>query len=497
MTATDRIQTGIDGLDDVLSGGFLPERNYMVRGEPGTGKTFLGLHFLVAGVDDGEDVLYVGLEESEEAVRTNARSAGLDLSGVEILDLTPASEMFADAATYDVFEAWDVEQDALIDRLTDRVDVVEPTRLFIDPITQLRFLTPDQYQFRQQVLSLSKFFGDRGTTVMFSSQSASELSDQDLQFLADGVIDLSLATNRRTLQVPKFRGSDTVDGPHTLRITDDGILIFPKAGSGGRVADDYDQTPVSSGIPEVDELMHGGLDAGTVTILSGPTGVGKTTLATQFMKEAAGRGERSAIYLFEEIEETFLNRSEAVNIPVGRMRDRGTLRVQEVEAIDLSPQEFAHRVRQDCEEEETAIVMFDGIPGYKQSIQGGSEALTHHLHRLTRHLKRRGITVILTEDVPSLTGDFRATGSNVSYLADNIILLRYVEVRGELRKMIGVLKMRASDFETRLREFQITENGIKVGEPLTGLRGILTGTPELSGAETARFIEAGGPDERE
>jgi circadian clock protein KaiC len=215
-----------------------------------------------------------------------------------------------------------------------------------------------------------------------------------------------------------------------------------------------------------------------VTIISGPTGVGKTTTGAQFMKEAAGRGERSAIYMFEETERTFLTRCSSVNIPVEEMRDRGTLSIEEIEALELSPQEFAHKVRTDVEAKGTQLVMIDGINGYDLSIRGDDSELRRKLHSLCRYLKSVGVTVILIDEVSSVTGEFEVTEGGISYLADNIVFLRHIEMKGELRKVIGVLKKRTSDFERTLRKFQITEHGIAIGEPLTNLRGILQGTPE-------------------
>lgn len=228
----------------------------------------------------------------------------------------------------------------------------------------------------------------------------------------------------------------------------------------------------------MDELLNGGLERGTVTVLSGPTGVGKTTTGTQFLKEAAGRGERSVIYLFEESKSTFFTRSEAVNIPVERMVEKDTLSVTEVEPLRRSPQEFAHAIRREVEENGTEIVMIDGVAGYQISLQGDEDELIAHLHALNRYLKNMGVTVIMLEEIEAITGEFTATQVGLSYLADNIVFLRHLEYQGELRKVIGVLKMRTSDFERTLREFEITEHGIKVGEPMTEMRGILSGAPE-------------------
>lgn len=473
----DRIATGIRGLDTILNGGLISERSYLVRGRPGTGKTVLGLHYLTEGTAQGETSLFINLEEATADLEQNAAALGFDVEEVNFLDLSPKSEFFADDQGYDIFESSEVERDPVVEAITERVSALEPDRVFVDPISQLRYLSTDAYQFRKQALSFMRLLGEVGATVLFTTQATDDTPDDDLQFMSDGTIELGYASTGRSISVPKFRGSATRSGDHTVQITDHGLVVYPELTPG-----DYEQEfvdePISAGVPEVDELLDGGLDRGTVTVISGPTGVGKTTTGTQFMKEAAGRGERSVMYLFEETAGTFMRRSEAVNIPVAEMRDRGTLSVEEIEALDTSPQEFANMVRQEVEEEGAEIVMIDGIAGYKLALEGEETELVKHLHSLGRYLKNMGVTVIMIEEITNITGEFQATDVGISYLADNIVFLRHLELQGEMRKVIGVLKMRTSDFERTLRQFKITEHGITVGEPLTQLRGILSGTPE-------------------
>ena len=473
----ERLSTGTPGLDEILRGGLIPNRSYLVRGEPGTGKTILGLHYLMHGVAEGDTSLFINLEEATADIEQNSAALGFDMSDVDFLDLSPESDFFAGDQSYNIFESSEVERDPMIERITDRVSDLDPDRVFVDPITQLRYLSTDQYQFRKQALSFMRLLSEQGATVLFTTQATEDAPDDDLQFMSDGTIELGYASTGRSIRVPKFRGSATMDGEHALDITDTGLVVYPELAPG-----DYDQEfvkePISSGVPEMDELLNGGLDRGTVTVISGPTGVGKTTTGTQFMKEAAGRGERSVMYLFEESEATFMQRSDAVNIPVDQMRERGTLNVEEIEPLVTSPQEFAQMVRREVEEKDTEIVMIDGIAGYKLALQGDENELVTHLHALNRYLKNMGVTVVLVEEVSSITGEFQATDVGISYLADNIVFLRHLELQGEMRKVIGVLKMRTSDFERTLREFKITEHGITVGEPLTQLRGILSGTPE-------------------
>lgn len=477
----DRISSGVPGIDEILQGGLVPNRSYTVRGEPGTGKTILGMHYLTEGVAQEETSLFINLEETTADIMQNAAALGFDLSEVHFLDLSPDSEFFAGDQSYDLFESSEVDRDPMTEAITDVVTDLEPDRVFVDPITQLRSLTSDEYQFRKQALSFMRLLSEQGVTVLFTTQATEAAPDDDLQFMTDGTIELGYTSTGRSITVPKFRGSATESGEHALKI-DAGLVVYPELTPDAH-EQDFDTENVSSGVPEVDELLNGGLERGTVTVISGPTGVGKTTTGTQFMKEAAGRGDRSVVYLFEEAEATFLQRSESINIPVTKMRERGTLAIEAVEPLNVSPQEFAQMVRREVEARDADVVMLDGIAGYKLSLRGEEDELIRHLHALSRYLKNMGVTVVLIDEIANITGEFQATNGGLSYLADNIVFLQHLEIEGALRKVIGVLKMRTSDFERTLREFEITEHGIRVGEPLTNLRGILSGTPEWVGSE--------------
>lgn len=481
--STNRLSTGIVGLDEVLQGGLIPGRAYLVRGGPGTGKTTLGLHFLTAGVANGEKTLFIALGEQEAQIRKNGERLGFDLEKVTFLDLSPTSEFFAQVETYDIFSPAEVEREPTTRQIVELVEKLKPNRVFVDAMTQFRYLATDSFQYRKQVLSFLRFLVDQGATVLFSSEGSAEAPDADLQFLSDGVIDLEFGPQGRSLSVTKFRGSDFHSGRHALQLSGKGIELLPKLVP-AEYRREFVAETISSGVPELDELLHGGLERGTVTIITGPSGVGKTTLGLVFMKEAAGRGERSVVYTFEEGVETLLARCEAINIPVHAMMERGTLAVVKVEPLRYSPDEFARLVRREVEEQGARIVMIDSISGYRLSLRG--EDLVAHIHALSKYLANMGVTALLINEVEWITGEFRATEGGISYLADNIIFMRFLEVRGELRKAIGVLKKRLSDFEKTMREFEITRYGVKVGKPLTELRGILSGTPEWAKADEGR-----------
>ncbi|GGQ84734.1 ATPase domain-containing protein [Couchioplanes azureus] len=472
----DRLLTGVGGLDEILHGGLLRQRAYLVRGGPGSGKTTVGLHFLRQGVEAGEPTLFINQGEPEEEVRANAAAIGLDLTGVSFLDLTPSGTLFAEGQSYDVFHPAEVEREPTTQAIVDAVRQTRPTRVFLDVMTQLRYLSLDEVHFRRQALTLLRFLVSSGATVLFVSESQDSDGDADLQFMSDGVVHMNNRGGLRTVMVSKFRGSAFAPGAHTLSIGADGMQVYPRLTPQDHGKPFLAET-ISSGVPEIDELMAGGLERGTVTIITGPSGVGKTTLGLQFMKEAAGRGERSVVYTFEESAEVLAHRSQLVNIPIANMVATGKLSLVQVEPMRYTADQFGRLVREEVERADARIVMIDSISGFAMCMR--EEKPETYLHAVAKYLRNMGVTTILINETTNITGDFRATDNAISYLADNIVYLRYIEIRGELRKVLGVLKKRLSDFEKTMREFEITRYGVKVGAALTNMRGILHGTPTL------------------
>ena len=472
-----RLGSGVAGLDEVLCGGLPARKAYLVRGGPGTGKTTLGLHFLTAGSAHGDKSLFISLSESEPQVRANAAVSGFDLSGVEFLDLSPPPEYFSRIESYDIFAPAEVEREPITRQIIERIETLRPDRVFVDALTQFRYLASDEQQFRRQVLSFMRFVVGQGCTMLLSSEASSQAPDEDLQFLADGVINFRLAHSGRELWISKLRGSDFRSGRHAMRLSGQGVQVFPRVipVEHGR---EYPAELIGSGVTELDALLHGGLERGTITLVTGPSGAGKTTLGMQFMKQAAERGERSVIYTFEEGLDTLFRRCQNIGIPARGMVRRGQLSVVPVEGLRYSADEFAGMVREEVEQRGARIVMIDSTAGYKIVIRGHD--LVASLHALSRYLKNMGVTVILANDVEMITGVFRITEIGVSYLADNIVFLRYLEVGSELRKAVGVLKKRSGDFEHSLRELRITTEGLQVGEPLRMLQGIVSGEPDVA-----------------
>lgn len=472
-----RVSIGIDGLDRILDGGVLPQRAYLVCGGPGCGKTTLGVQFLTSETGDGS--LFVTLGENEEQLRANAARSGLPMDDVAVLDLSPGRSGDEDSA-YSLLESWDVEGNAIHDAILERAREVGPARVFIDSLSHMRYLSPDAFQFRKQVMSLLRALTTGGATVLFTSEDSPNTDDQALPFLCDGIISLETTEHGRLCGITKMRGSDFASGRHYFHLGAGGMTVFPRL-----LPDEHqrrvDHEVLGSDVAEMDELLHGGIERATVTLLSGPTGVGKTTLGAQFMKAAAVRGERSVIYNFDEGESTFFTRCRQLGLPVEEMIEKGWLRFEAIEPLFYNPDQFAARVREEVETHGTTMVMLDSLSGYQHAVRG--EDLQERVHALCRYLTNMGVTVILINEVMSITGaQARASEYGLSYIADNIILLRYIELDGELRKTVGVLKKRAGSFERTLREFHLDADGVQVGEPLKGLRGILSGMPEMIGA---------------
>ncbi len=471
-----RVSSGVSGFDTVLHGGYLPETSTLVRGPPGSGKSIFSLHFLAAGLDAGETGLYINLGEPEQYIADTAGGFGIDIDELHFLNLSASGDQFHGEETYTLFESSEVETPSLVEKIRTEIQELGPDRVVIDPVTEFRYLAPDQHQFRSQILSLVNFLKDAGATVLLTSQAAESMPDDDLQFLVDAVVNIDEKPDRRVIHVSKFRGSSVKSGQHTLQITDAGMQVWPQLDPNEHERE-HTSTKLSSGVPELDSLLSGGLTTGTVSFLSGPTGVGKTTTGLQFMKEAAGRGKRSVLYSFEEDRHTLFERAEAVNIPITDMIDRETLNVEVIGPEELSVDEFTNHIRTEVEDNDAEIVMIDGTSGFEKSLRGVSADPMQDLVKIGRYLRNMGVTGLVTNEVHAITGEFRATDQGMSYLADSIVVLRHVEYKGSLRKVIGVLKMRTSDFENQLRELEITEHGLRVGESLPDLRGILTGTP--------------------
>ncbi|MFW6457717.1 MAG: ATPase domain-containing protein, partial [Planctomycetota bacterium] len=429
------------------------------------------------GVSNGENVLFITLGETADQIQRDARRLGDEVEDINFLDLSPGEKFFEESQDYDIFSPAEVERNPTAQKIKDTVKSLRPSRVFVDSITQFRYLTSDEYQFHQQVLSFIQFLTRNDCTVLFASEGTEQAPDEDLQFLADGVFSLSLEDRKRSLIVTKFRGSDFYSGQHAVTLGADGMKVYPDLPPTRRVTD-LDMERIPFGIAGMDRLTHGGLNRGTTNIISGPAGVGKTTLSMQVVAEVARGGERSALFQFDESRATLIARSSSVRIPIQSMLDDDKLAIYNIEPLQYSPLELAGLVRKEIEEHDSRVVVVDSISGYKLCL-GGHQELIRHIHGLSRYLKNMGVTSLFVNEIKEITGSFMATQDGLSYMADAIIFMQYMEWNGEVHKAIGMLKNRVSNFEKTLCRFDIDEDGIHVGEPLRGLREILTGAPEM------------------
>jgi circadian clock protein KaiC len=480
--AIEQLSSGIPELDGLLEGGYQRGRVYLVQGVSGSGKTIIGQHFLAAGLRNDETVVYIHGEESKHDILTNARRVGLDIEGAEFLDIGPGTDFFAEDISYDLVETRDVESERFSEDIRGIIETADPSRVLLDPITQLQYVERDEYQYRKRLQSFIRFLKDRDITIVVTRTvpGASEGSvavQTDIASLSDGIINLSLEGSERRIAIQKHRGVGQRHGTHGLEIRDQGIEVFPQLvpNPEGRT---FDPRVRSTGHDGLDALLEGGLERGSVTFLSGPTGIGKSTIGAHLLEGTIGGGGTAIGYLFEESTDQFSYRAGNFGIEVAEYLDRGELRLEEVEPLVLSAEEFVKTVCQDVADMNADMVLIDGLSGFKIALQGDAPRLVRRLHALTRELKNQGVSIVITDENEQLTGSQRPTSENTSYLADNIVFLSYVELGGELTRSLGVLKKRLGGFDGRFHEFSIVEGeGIVIGEPFDDVQGVLQGQP--------------------
>ena len=487
--------TGIDGLDEILRGGLPRDRVYLFEGDPGTGKTTAALQFLLEGVRSGETCLYVTLSETADELASVAASHGWDLAGIDIFELTPSETLLAQDEQYTIFDPSEVELSDTIKAVVQQVQAINPGRVVIDSLAEFRLLSREPIRYRRQILALKQFFVGRHSTVLLLDDRSGYQPDLQVQSISHGVIRLEQRSaeygeERRRIHITKLRGVKYRGGYHDVRIETGGLRVFPRI-----VAADHTQLPpletVSSGIPALDRLLGGGLHTGTSAILIGPAGVGKTVLASRYAGELARSGHRSAIYLFDERLNTYLHRSAGLGLGLPQFIDSGLVTVRRLNPGGVTPGEFAAAVRTQVEQENIKLLLLDSINGYLSAMQEESAVLVQ-LHELLSYLNHRGVLTLLTVAQSGVLGSAMTAPLDVSYLADTVIVLRYFEASGAVRKAISVVKKRTGAHEDVIREFRIDGEEIRVGEPLTAFRGVLTGVPQYVGQPDPLLPEARG-----
>ena len=479
-----RVSTGCEGLDNILNGGFPPGRIYLIEGDPGAGKTTLALQFARHGADRGERILYITLSESASDLKHAAESHGMPLDGIEIVELLPDEEDLLPQQQYTVFHPAEVELNDRMQRIVKEIQRVRPDRLVIDALSELRMLAKDPLRYRRQILSMKDFLADQKCTVLLLDDRTSRDSDLQLHSVVHGVVSMNkvpreYGKTRRQIEIVKLRGSPYREGFHDYTIITGGVSVFPRlvaADSRNNISPDA----VSSGIPELDSLTGGGLDRGTSTLLVGPAGCGKTSIAVQWAAAAAARGESSVIFTFEEAPRTLITRAAGLGIDIVPHIDSGKITIQRVDPAELTPGELVASVQQHVERENARMVVLDSLNGYLQSMPG-ERFLAVHLHELLAYLGNRGVLTLMVLAQAGSMGPALQSSVDVSYLADNILLLRYFETHGEVRQAISIIKRRSGNHEHTIRELRLEPKRIRIGKPLQEFQGVLTGTPVFLG----------------
>ncbi|XRD77661.1 AAA family ATPase [Dyella marensis] len=486
MPVSSRCRFGVPGLDAVLQGGLPTGHLYLLEGQPGSGKTTLSLQFLLEGVKSGERCLYITLSETAEELVEVAASHGWDLHGIDLFELSSVEEVLGEGRNQSVFHSWEVELGETVRLIRQEVARIEPVRVVFDSLSELRLLAQDPLRYRRQVLALKQFFSPLNTTVLFIDDLTSEGRDRDthLHSISHGVISLErfaleFGAARRRLQVQKLRGQSFIAGYHDLSIHTGGVQVYPRLVAAGHHVP-FDNEATLSGVPQLDALTGGGFLRGTSTLLTGPAGTGKTTLALQYVGAACARGEHCQVYEFDERISTLLGRAETMGIPLSRYIEQGLLDVVQVDPAEMSPGEFTWRVFRAVREQQCKMVVIDSLNGYLSAMPQEKHLLLQ-MHELLAFLNQSGVTTFLINPLFGLVGSLDTGQLNVSYIADTVILLRFFEAKGRIRKAISVIKNRSGKHEDTIRELFIDGRGLRVGEPLANFRGVLTGTPEFIG----------------
>jgi circadian clock protein KaiC len=476
--------TGIPGLDDILCGGFLRDRLFLLEGVPGSGKTTLALQFLMAGAARGEPVLYITLSETEEELRASAASHGWDLTGVTIREMTASDADLDPDEQNTMFHPSEVELAATTRKILDNIVELQPTAVVFDSLSELRLLAGSALRYRRQVLAIKRYLAQRKCTVLLLDDKTSGDHDLQMQSIAHGVLLLEqlnpeYGSERRRLRVVKYRGTKFRGGYHDYSIRRGGIDVYPRL-----VAADHrgstSQAKLPSGVPSLDSLLGGGIEEGTSTLVVGAAGTGKSTLAMQFAATAAERGNQSAVFVFDESPQTLITRCNALGMSISSALESGRITIQQVDPAELTPGELTHAIRLAVEQRGVKIVVIDSLNGYLNAMPE-EHFLTVQLHELLMYLGQQGIATILIGAHQGLIGAAMNTPVDASYLADAVILLRYYELRGEVHQAISIVKKRGGQHERTIRELRLGPIGIHVGKALSEFRGILTGVPVFEG----------------
>jgi circadian clock protein KaiC len=483
-TRPAKASTGIIGLDNILAGGFARGRVYLLEGSPGAGKTTVALQYLLAGAVQGERCLYVTLSESAAELRDGAASHGWNLGPqIEVFELVPPESLLDSQQQQSLLYSSDLELGETTGLIFQAIERVRPSRVVLDSLSEIRLLAQSSLRYRRQILALKHYFTRHGATVVMLDDLTTDVEDKTVHSVAHGVIRLeelapSYGAERRRLRVLKYRGQAYRGGFHDFVIKTGGIQVFPRlVAAEHRIP--FTRERRSSGIAELDDVLGGGVERGSSTLVLGPAGAGKSLLAIQFAVAAVKRGEKAAVYVFDEEIGLLFDRARQMGFDLAAIQATGNLLIEQVDAAELSPGEFAHRVRTAVNSAGIQMVVIDSLNGY-QAAMPDEHDLILHIHELLQYLNRQGTTTFLPVAQHGLVGDMRAP-VDVTYLADTVVLLRYFEAAGRVRRAISVIKKRTGAHEDTIREFRIGHAGITIGAPLGGFQGVLRGVPNYIG----------------
>lgn len=492
---TGPIPTGSGGLDEILCGGYASNRVHLIEGQPGCGKTTLALQFLIDGRKLGERVLYITLSETKDELYQSAETHGWSLDGIEIFELVPPELSLDPQQQQSIVYASDLELGETVRMAMAEVERVQPTRVAFDSLSEIRLLAQSPLRYRRQVLALKHFFAKTDCTVLFLDDLTQETDDTNLHSLAHGVVRLEqvalqYGAERRRLRVYKMRGRSFRGGFHDFVIRKGGLDIFPRLVAADHLSSFEDDGHAGSGIPALDRLVGGGLDRGTSTLLLGPAGSGKSTMAMQYVLAGLKRGEKAYFISFDETERNFRRRATGLGMDLASYADNGQFVFQQVDPAELSPGELNGMIRHHVEVVGAKIVVLDSLSGY-QNAMPEEHFMLLQMHELLTYLNQQGVLTLLVLAQHGLVGQMQSP-VDLTYVSDTVILLRYFEAGGEIRRAISVMKKRTGKHEASIREYKIDSGGLRVGEPLSGFRGVLTGVPTFQDGDT--LLETRGDD---
>jgi circadian clock protein KaiC len=495
MTDTEgKAQSGISGFDAILSGGFARGHTFLIEGAPGSGKTTIGLEFLLEGASLGERSLYITLSETEQELHEGAASHGWTLGEeIAISELVPPESLLDAQQQQSLLYSSHLELGETTKQIFDAIEGVNPARVVLDSLAEIRLLSQSSLRYRRQILAIKHYFARNGVTVIMLDDLTSDAVDKTVHSIAHGVILLeelapAYGAERRRLRILKYRGQNFRGGYHDFTIETAGLKVFPRLVAAEHHTR-FTRRQLSTGIGEFDALLGGGIDAGSSTLILGPAGTGKSLIAMTFAMAAAARGEKAALFIFDEELGLLSDRMHGLGIDLEPARERGDLIIEQIDAAELSPGEFVHRVRATVDSKHIKTVVIDSLNGY-QAAMPEENALLLHIHELLQYLNRQGAATFMTVAQHGLVGDMQAP-VDVTYLADTVILLRYFDARGRVRRAISIIKKRTGVHESTIREFRISHDGLALGEPLEAFHGVLRGVPTYTG-DRAPLLEGKG-----